>query len=158
MKNISTILLTMFIVSLSCVAFTSCAGQEAKTLDYFTVPDYVSLQAKIDSCSALIGELREANALLSAQLSLDNTVEIKDTFSLVLSGVTDQTITSLYKTGETVSITIQNGNKRISSLFSETGLRRTYFMNDLESGASYTVGSYLLDSLDSPAIHYELPR
>lgn len=151
MKRLTT-LLTILTLALSC------AAQEPQTI-----------LAHLDSLNSVIDNLKterinlnniilskddvisskddEINNLLSAQVNN----KIADTASIVLSGLNDETITTVSKTGENITITIKNGNKRITSIFSE-GERKSFFMND--DSTSYTRASYQLDINDMPTFFF----
>lgn len=123
-----------------CILLTAltlaCTAQEPREM--YSVPYHDSVVASKD------------NIIQSLRLALINQ-QYSDTAIISLEGLTDSTLTTINKSGENITVTIQNGNKRITSMFSE-GERKAFFIND--SDTSKTVGSFQLDIYDKPLFYY----
>ena len=141
MKKITAILLTLIALG--------CNAQEPTTHTYYTLQQGDSLKEVILNKDAAIADkdakIRELNVMLIHR-------EFADTTSLRLSGITDNSITSISKQGVNIVVSIQNENKRITSIF-ENGNRSTWFFND--SDTSKSTGSFQLDNADKVIIMYD---
>lgn len=129
MKILTSILL-LGIMALSATC------QEPDTLLYYTQHDVDSIKADYESqlanCQSEIFEMT-----------------INDTTHFNILGKNDNTVTTINKRGENITVSIQNGADRLTAIFNDLG-RQVFFMND-----TITQGSFQLDNNNKVIIYYQ---